>query len=69
MRAQEAAFVRQQQSARPDLAAADRASAQQRKLAMVAVNDEVRRILLEHAQVHPDQQPRYALPGVQPWIR
>jgi len=33
-------------SARPDLAAADRASAQQRKLAMEAVSDEVRRILL-----------------------
>ena len=30
---------------------------------------EVRRILLEHAQLHPSQQLQYALPGVQPWIR
>ena len=30
---------------------------------------EVRRILLEHAQLSPAQQPQYALPGVQPWIR
>jgi hypothetical protein len=29
---------------------------------------EVRRILLEHAQLQPEYQPRYALPGVQPWI-
>ncbi len=30
---------------------------------------EVRRILLEHAQVQPEYQPRYALPGVKPWIK
>lgn len=30
---------------------------------------EVRRILLEHAQLQPEYQPRYALPGVKPWIQ
>lgn len=29
---------------------------------------EVRRILLEHANLHAEQQPRYSLPGVRPWI-
>jgi hypothetical protein len=29
---------------------------------------EVRRILLEHAQLQPQYQPQYAMPGVLPWI-
>ncbi|WP_425616797.1 esterase/lipase family protein [Anatilimnocola sp. NA78] len=30
---------------------------------------EVRKILLEHAQVQPEHQPEYNLPGIQPWVR